>query len=519
MPTFPFTLPDGRKGTFEATDPDDAKVQFNTRVYPDMMRRASDQPPAPPETPVPTRPAPVDPAKLEAQRAAQLAADKELYDPAKGMSWLEKGAVGLHGGVRSAVTGAADLVGLAPDSWKEDRKEWNQRKGALGNWGTAGEIVGEAGITAPVGGPIGKAGKMLVKAVPSLGKLASKGGRILNLGTFGRGASEGAAAAAIVGDADDKTSRLDNMESGAAGGGLSPVALKLATLPLTMTYSAVKGIHHMLSPTASAIQRRAYNAIKETIGEEGIDDAMRAMNDAGPSMVPHTTAAMSGSSALGALERGARTRGHADFGSHDERVARSAWDMLNDIPKGHQSEAGEVLRSRFMRNGVVQTPKQFGTGEFAVPEIRSHPLRRTLGQLTPHMSDMENDTFRKLADDLTAYDTSKYGVGATNPDTGGADKMVSAGLAAFSAAKGSPTIWKVRSAFNALVGGAKDKTIKEIDEALLDPDKFMNLVDNVRLKIDADLPLNKGEQYLKEAVLASGRASAVHQQQEKNQRY
>jgi len=281
-------------------------------------------------------------------------------------------------------------------------------------------------------------------------------------------------------------------------------------LPLTLSYSAAKGVYHMLAPSASAVERRAYEAIKDTIGEDGITNAYRAMNDAGPSMVPHTSAAMSGSQALGALERGARSRGHADFGSHDERVARSAWDMLHDIPKGDRTEAGEVLRSKFKRNDFVQTSKQFGTGADAVPEIRSHPLRKSLGELGPHLSDTERDTFAKLADDLTGYDTSKYGVGATVPDVGGGSAAISASLGALSAAKGSPTIWKIRSVFNTMTSGAKDKTIKEVDEALLDPDKFMNMVDNVRKKVDADLPLTRGEQYLKEAVLASGRASAVH---------
>lgn len=520
MPSYKFNLPDGRSGRFEATDPEDAKVQFNSVVYPDMMRRSTDEPAA---APAPAAPPPKPkPQVTEEQRAAQLAADKELYSPSKGMPWYEKFGVGLHGGVRSAVTGAADLVGLASPEMTDERQEWDQRKGDLGNWGTAGELVGEAGITAPVGGPIGKAGQILTKAVPALGKLAARGGRVLNLGTATRGAAEGAAAGAIVGDSKDKTvgDRADNLVGGGAGGAATPLIAKLVTLPITLTVQAGKGLVHMLAPTASAIQRRAYEAIRETIGEEGITNALRAMNDAGPSMVPHTTAAMSGSSGLGALERGARARGNADFGSHDESVARSAWDMLNDIPAGHRSEAGEVLRSRFMRNGVVQTPKQFGVGEFAVPEVRSHPLRRTLGQLSPHLSDMENDTFRKLADDLTAYDTSKYGVGATSPDLGGADKVVSAGLAAWSAAKGSPTIWKVRSAFNSMTGGAKDKTIKEVDEALLDPDKFMNMVDQVRLKLDNDLALTKAEQYMKDAVLAAGRAEALHKpDQRKNQRY
>ena len=229
---------------------------------------------------------------------------------------------------------------------------------------------------------------------------------------------------------------------------------------------------------------------------------MRAMNDAGPSMVPHTTAAMSESPALGALERGARTRSlGGDFASHDESVARSAWDMLNDIPAAGRTEAGDTLRSGFMRNGVAQTPRVFGKGADQVPEVTSHRLRKALGQLSPHLSETEKDTFFKLSDDLMQGDNIKFGVGATAPDTSNPHALAaSIGLAAGSAHFSSPKLWKIRSIFNQLTGNSRDKVTRGVDEALLDPDKFMNMVDRIRTKVGTDLPLTEGEQMLKFAI-------------------
>jgi hypothetical protein len=514
MPFYKFTLPDGRAGRFEAKDPDDAKVQFNSVVFPDMMRRASDPtaPPAPDPTP---RPLPTT-RQLPKATPEQIAADKALYDPAKGMPWWEKALAGAGGGMTSAATGIGDLIGLASPEAKEERKEWDERKGNLGNWGTAGEILGEAAMTAPVGGPVAGAGKLLTKAVPALSKVAGMGGKYLNIGTAARAAAEGGASAGLVGSSSDEglSDRAEHVAKGLGMGLTAPAVMKLAALPIKMVAGAGGAVKAMLAPSATALERKVYDAFKATIGEEGITNARRAMEHAEPSMVPHTTAAMAESPGLGALERGARGRSLGpDFAAHDESIARATWDMLGDIPLRDRTEAGEVLKQTFKRNGIAQTPKVFGKGADQVPDISSLALRKTLGKLSPHLSDTEKDTFVKLADDLMAKDIVKTGTGHTAPQVGGARQLVSAGLALASAKMNSPMIWKVRSAFNTLSGNAEDTVVKKVDEALLDPDKFMNLVDTVRSKIEAGMPLTKGEELFKQAVeitaAGGGRAAAT----------
>jgi hypothetical protein len=91
--------------------------------------------------------------------------------------------------------------------------------------------------------------------------------------------------------------------------------------------------------------------------------------------------------------------------------------------------------------------------------------------------------------------------------------LVSSGMALASAKFNSPAIWKVRSAFNVISGNAEDKVTKGVDAALLDPDKFMSMVENIKLKIGTDLPLTDTEQLMKQAMemaaTTGGRAAAA----------
>jgi hypothetical protein len=64
-------------------------------------------------------------------------------------------------------------------------------------------------------------------------------------------------------------------------------------------------------------------------------------------------------------------------------------------------------------------------------------------------------------------------------------------------------LWKARSAFNALTGQAMSKTSKEIDEALLDPDKFVKLAQEIQAKTDRNRPLSAVERAFKQAILSS----------------
>jgi hypothetical protein len=219
---------------------------------------------------------------------------------------------------------------------------------------------------------------------------------------------------------------------------------------------------------------------------------------------------MTGSPKLAALERGARNRGNSDWTSHDENVYRSAWNELTGTPIGHQSQAGDVLKETFLRNGVVVTPNVVGKDiGFEVPQLESHPLRQALGKLQPGLTQVEVDRGKQIANELGKHETAATGPGRATPDTRGTKDLISTGLAVASAAKGSVTLWKVRSAFNAITGREGMKTTKVIDEALIDPDKFMDLVHVIETKISSGRPLSQSEEILHQILLGAGRQAAV----------
>jgi uncharacterized protein YeaO (DUF488 family) len=101
---------------------------------------------------------------------------------------------------------------------------------------------------------------------------------------------------------------------------------------------------------------------------------------------------------------------------------------------------------------------------------------------------------------------------------------VSATLALLSAVKGSPTIWKIRSAFNTAAAHSADKTVQSIDEVVHDPQKFMSLVERYHENLAGGKELSKAEKLLQktlqEMAMATGRTSAAHTpDQRTNKRY
>jgi hypothetical protein len=198
-------------------------------------------------------------------------------------------------------------------------------------------------------------------------------------------------------------------------------------------------------------------------------------------------------------------RGAVDWPSHDDSVGYAAWHELNQLPP---SEGGNVLRETFKRGGVPQTKRVVGQTlpvELQEPFLEDRPLRNALGKLSAGLSAEEMETGRKIASELGQHEAAKTGAGTTVPDMGVTKDVVSGALVAASAGLNSPTLWKTNSLFNRLTKGSVDKTVKEIDEALLDPDKFTALVEKIQKKLDSKVPLNLGEKALVQASMAATR--------------
>jgi hypothetical protein len=489
---YKYKSPEGEAFTIEAGSQDEADELLMSHVAKDMQIPA---------------------AQRRAETRKPIKEIPQTYDPAEGMNVWEKGLVGVGGGMRNAYLGAKNFVGLGDDEERDERKFWNKSKEHLGAAGTVGEAIGEGVATLPIGGAVGTGAKVLTRALPFVNRVGNVGGRVVNLGTLGRAATEGAASAGVVGNAEDDDrnarDRADDAGEGAVSGGVGGVVTGVLGKALGTVGKGIGGAYRALTPKSSA-QRHAAEAIYKELENEGVNETARLIRHAPPAMLPQSTAAVTGSPRLSALERGARNRGSEDWTSHDENVYRSAWNELTNTPIGHQSQAGDVLKETFMRNGVVVTPKVVGRDiGFEVPHLEDRPLRQALGKLQPGLTQVELDRGKQIANELGKHEAAAAGPGRATPETGTMSSLISNGLAIASAAKGSPTLWKIRSAFNTVAGQSNKETNKAIDAALLDPAKFMDLIQIIQTKIDNGRPLDKGEEILHQILLGTSRQAAV----------
>lgn len=549
-------------------------------------------------------------------------------DPAEGMPWWEKALVGAGGGMRNVYLGGKNLVGLGTPEEQQEREEWQKNKEHLGGWGTAGEIAGEIVSTLPVGGVVGQGAKVLTKALPAAQRLGSVGGRVANLGTAGRAATEGAISAGIVGDASDQGigDRLDNVLTGGLSGATAP-------LVLGGLGSASSKVWTELAPTQNAATRRAYNALERTLGKDEMGRVIDQVENPLPSQLPRTTAAMAQSRRMGALERGARTRGTADFAAHDESVARQAWELTKDATKAVEdipalkqgtsdimgegkeilnklplsqdrrnyatqelmklrnsnevianpnlakeldsainaldhpdatlgvvpqlywrlgqeagdssaiqqarkvlsdivdersggqftnmqagygatmdqlkaAEAARGVRGAFMdEHGFPTTGNYYGdVGSEAVPQVTSTPLRRAVAKAsragnTQLMDPSDVEKLGRLADDLKSHEIYKpsMSAGGTGVGLGEAEGLTSAALNA-------GPLWRLRGALGSAFSGLNEQSQRMVDQALLQPDAFLKMVDAKRA---LGRPLEAWEKVAEQGLRGMSRSAAI----------
>lgn len=548
-------------------------------------------------------------------------------DPAEGMPWYEKAWVGFGGGARNLYLGAKDLVGQASPEERQERKDWSKAKEHLGGWGTAGQIAAETGLTLPVGGAVGSGAKVLTKAVPALAKVGSMGGRVFNLGLAGRGAAEGAISAGLVGDAEDETlkDRLDNALVGGAFGAAVPAVMAGGA-------AAARKVTQELSPSTKQATIRAYNALERTLGRDRLDDVIQQVENPTPSQLPRTTAAMSQDPKMGALERGARSRGTADFRPHDTAVANRTWELVKDatsqadqvaaLTKGTQdimsegkalmdkfplsqenraklsrgllalrntnevianptlardldtaiaamdnpqatlgvlpqlywamgegagnstaiqsarnlikevadartggqfsnlqqgygatmdqlkaAQAAQGIRSKFMGEmGFPDTKQYFGeAGQGATPVIRSSDLRHAVNRAEAGgIADLpaaDKSKLGSIADQLTQHEIYEpyMATGATSLNLGAAEGLGSAALNA-------GPLWRLRGALGSTFRGLNERSLRAVDQAMLDPQAFLKMVE---AKKALSRPLEPWERALEEAFRGGMRSATI----------
>jgi hypothetical protein len=382
---------------------------------------------------------------------------------------------------------------------------------------------------------------------------------------------------------------------------------------------SVNRVIEELSPTESAAAARALRAVERTVGKDEVSKAADALGTPTPSMLPRTTAAESGSVKLGAMERGARSRGTSDFAGHDKAVDEAAWNVLKgSTPEADQlktlegqhtkifnegqalldklpfsqknravvstelrklrnsnvvqgdatgssakqidsilravdnpdtslgvlaqlyttvdgsapgmglvkdtlkrtlderskgqfsniisgygttkdaitaAETAQKLRSKFMpETNIPVTPRAHGESgtPTAMPGIDAAPLRRATAAIMP-----ENAQANMLADQLRGREIYKA-PGATSINIGGAEGTATAGLNA-------GPFWRLRGTIKSVFGPINDKTSKAVDEALLNPTKFLELVDARKAQQEA---LKPWEAKLEKIIRSGGQVGA-----------
>lgn len=510
MPTFVFNSPEGKKYRINAPE-GTTQAQAFEQLQKTLGTPAAQTQPTPPSAPNP---------------AAQMPS----MDPSEGMSAGEKLLVGAGAGLEKLYRGTRDLIQpdstLTPQQLEERQKEREDRKvyeaHHPGGWATAGEIAAEGLATAPIGGVIGTA----AKALPAAGRLAAVGGRFVNPGTAGRAAAEAATVAGLAAPGEDET-RLGNMGQAAALGPLANAVTKygVAGVKTGGKYLGRKAAdvgEYLLSGTLGNRQATigAVNALDRTVGREGIDAAAEAVRNPTPSMFPRTTAAMSGNRQLGSLEAGMMERPSGNqLMQHREDVARRAWQELqgatesgyaptaglanlNDDAAEAAIQAARNVRGSFMRNGVPTTTRSFGqiAGGTAVPDIQEAALRRTLAKNSPQLLDTELQAGGRLADELGPQEIYKasQAAGPSNIIPSRLGQTVNAALNVLPQ-------WRWRGVAQSLIKGANEKEQKLIDQALLDPQKFLSMVETQRA---LGRPVTGWQATLRDAMLG-GQARVV----------
>lgn len=431
-----------------------------------------------------------------AAESAPSSSPEPDYSPSAGMGAGEKMLVGAGAGLDRLYRGVRDLV--KPDSvtthGEMEQRQQERENAAMyekyhpGGWATAGEIGANVLATAPVGGVLGAASK----ALPGVARAVSVGGRAPVLNTLGRAATEGATVAGLEAPGEDQ-SRLGNM---AEAGVLSPLVPGLAKGADATT----RGVYRTFFKNAAP--GRAIGALDRTLGRETVDAAADAVKNPTPSMFPLTTAGTAMDRRMGALEAGSRARGTAPFAAHDENVARQSWEALQDATQAQGASAMKPkdakaailattkVREQFAKNGVPITQRSFGqvADGTAVPEIREAVLRRTLGAQGAKMVPEEAEQVGQIADELARHEIHRVPLAAGSPNFAPDDSMnLATGL--LGASKG----WRALKAVFPFLRSADQETMKQVDQAMLDPQTFLKMYEYKR---SLNRPLDEWESAL-----------------------
>lgn len=159
--------------------------------------------------------------------AAQQKADRELYDPTKGMSTFEKLAAGAGKAVADTGRGLGQMVGLVS---RDDVAQSRALDAPLMNTGAGmtGNIAGNVAMALLPGATVAGAGKVLSKApaAAELGQALLTGGKALMAPTTIPGAAGVGALQGAIQPSISTTETLSNIGVGAGAGAAIPTLVR-----------------------------------------------------------------------------------------------------------------------------------------------------------------------------------------------------------------------------------------------------------------------------------------------------
>lgn len=195
------------------------------------------------------------------------------------------------------------------------------------------------------------------------------------------------------------------------------------------------------------------------------------------------------------------------LGSQLDEVSRGAYTKGQTLAAKHGARAaaaeGEAaVRGAFVSpQGTPITPRVVSTPEGNIPKLAEGPLRRAIAKNEGALNPVTRGDLLTTAEELRRHELFNA---AQNVGTGGIsmDTNKALGLAGLSASGH----WGLRAGLNLLYTRADKATRKMMDEALLHPEKFMEVM---AAKQASQAPLSIVEQTLLQAVTGTGRAAAT----------
>ena len=171
-----------------------------------------------------------------------------------------------------------------------------------------------------------------------------------------------------------------------------------------------------------------------------------------------------------------------------------------------QAQGAQNVRKAFEPvAGIPTTPQVLGgpsTNGALVPRVKASALRKTLAKEAGRLEPQALDDLKETAEELRRYEIFK-----PISDTGGSTVDIgSLRGTAVSLANVTP-MWRAKGPLSVLYGRADKATQQAVDEALLNPQKFIEVA---AAKQRAGAPLSKWEQRLAEMVQSQARVAGTN---------